>query len=194
MQEVINGMRKIVKPYLAKQLKKINFEGCGNTDKAEFETDFEIVLTLAEKALAIPSAEPCEDAISRQAVLDYIDKMPSELTADGRRMIRRRTLEEYISDTLSSVKQEPKWIPVSEKLPDDEEDVLFCAFDHIMLGYHPRDWKSTHFAERGSWELQKNVEAWMTLPSPYSTDGMASDKLTTDDGEPDGTGGQIFCP
>lgn len=58
VQEVINGMRKIVKPYLAKQLKKINFEGCGNTDKAEFETDFEIVLTLAEQALAIPSAEP----------------------------------------------------------------------------------------------------------------------------------------
>lgn len=43
------------------------------------------------------------DLISRQAVLDYIDKMPSELTEDGRRMIRRRTLEEYISDTLPSV-------------------------------------------------------------------------------------------
>ena len=27
-----------------------------------------------------------------------------------------------------------------------------------------------------------------------STSGMISDKLTTDDGEPDGTGGQIFCP
>ena len=60
MQEMINDMRNIVKPYLAKQLKKINFEGCGNTDKAEFETDFEIVLTLAEQALAIPSTEPKE--------------------------------------------------------------------------------------------------------------------------------------
>lgn len=47
--------------------------------------------------------ETCEDTISRKAVLDYIDKMPSELTTDGRRMIRRRTLEEYISDTLPSV-------------------------------------------------------------------------------------------
>lgn len=64
--------------------------------------------------------EPCEDAISRQAVLDYIDKMPSELTADGRRMIRRRTLEEYISDTLPPVKpQEPKtghWIEVIDEI------------------------------------------------------------------------------
>ena len=57
--------------------------------------------------------EPCSDAISRQAVLDYIDEMPSDLTADGRRMIRRRTLEEYISDTLPPVTPQPKtghWI------------------------------------------------------------------------------------
>lgn len=47
--------------------------------------------------------KPCEDCISRKEVLKYIDKMPSELTSDGRRMIRRRTLEEYISDTLPSV-------------------------------------------------------------------------------------------
>lgn len=56
--------------------------------------------------------EPCEDCISRQAVLDYIDKMPSVLTSDGRRMVRRRALEEYISDTLPSVypeRSKGKW-------------------------------------------------------------------------------------
>ena len=61
----------------------------------------------------IKTQEPCADAISRQAVLDYIDEMPSDLTADGRRMIRRRTLEEYISDTLPPVTPQPKtghWI------------------------------------------------------------------------------------
>ena len=63
MQEIINDMRNIVKPYLARQLKKINFEGCGNTDKAEFETDFEIVLTLAEQALTIPSEEPSDEQV-----------------------------------------------------------------------------------------------------------------------------------
>ncbi len=61
--------------------------------------------------------EPCDDAISRQAVLDYIDEMPSDLTADGRRMIRRRTLEEYISDTLPPVTPQPKtghWILIDK--------------------------------------------------------------------------------
>lgn len=74
MQEVINGMRKIVKPYLAKQLKKINFEGCGNTDKAEFETDFEIVLTLAEKALAIPSADPYKGMTNGEVIKTVFPK------------------------------------------------------------------------------------------------------------------------
>ena len=67
-----------------------------------------------DKCFADLKQELCKDAISRQAVLDYIDNMPSTLTADGRRMIRRRTLEEYISDTLPPVNpQEPKkgrWI------------------------------------------------------------------------------------
>ena len=54
------------------------------------------------------------DLISRQAVLDYIDSMPSELTEDGRRMIRRIRLTEYIQDTLPSAdvpeRKVGKWI------------------------------------------------------------------------------------
>ena len=63
IQEMINDMRNIVKPYIAKQLKKINYEGCGSTDKAEFETEFEVVLTLAEQALTILSAEPSDEQV-----------------------------------------------------------------------------------------------------------------------------------
>ena len=67
--------------------------------------------------------EPCEDAISRQDVLDYIDKMPSELTADGRRMIRRRTLEEYISDTLPSVNPQKLKTDVLDKIRDEIDGI-----------------------------------------------------------------------
>ena len=49
-----------------------------------------------------------DDLISRHEVLDYIDKMPSELNQYGHRMIRRIRLTEYISDTLPSVQQAQK--------------------------------------------------------------------------------------
>jgi hypothetical protein len=82
----------------------------------------------------LKNQQPCDDAISRKAVLDYIDKMPSELTADGRRIIRRRTLEEYISDTLPPVTPQPKmgrWIRVDkDKLKCSE-----CETIHFIAQY-----------------------------------------------------------
>lgn len=59
----IEGFRKIIKPFIAKELQKINYEGMGVIDKTEFKSDFEAILTLAESAL---EQEPCEDAISRE--------------------------------------------------------------------------------------------------------------------------------
>ncbi len=50
-RDIIDDMRNIVKPRIAKMLLEINFEECGKEDKAEFETEFEMILTLAEKAL-----------------------------------------------------------------------------------------------------------------------------------------------
>ena len=50
-EDIIRDMRNIVKPYIANNLFNVDYEGCGNTDKAEFETEFELVLTLAEMAL-----------------------------------------------------------------------------------------------------------------------------------------------
>lgn len=50
-KEIIDDMRHIVKPFLAAYLKRTNYENMGDTDKAEFETEFEAVLTLAENAV-----------------------------------------------------------------------------------------------------------------------------------------------
>ena len=50
-QDIIDDMRNIVKPRIAEMLLEANFEGCEKEDKAEFETEFEMTLTLAEKAL-----------------------------------------------------------------------------------------------------------------------------------------------
>lgn len=42
------------------------------------------------------------DLISREAVENYVDNMPSELTEDGRRMIRAINVKEFIADCPSA--------------------------------------------------------------------------------------------
>lgn len=67
-QDIIDDMRNIVKPRIAKMLLEANFEGCGKEDKAEFETEFEMILTLAEKAL---EQEPVLDKIRAEIESKY---------------------------------------------------------------------------------------------------------------------------
>ena len=61
-----------------------------------------------------------------------------------------------------------KWIHVSERLPEDGQNVLFCDIDNdIMVGYHIKGRSDTHFSQDGTYEDMKNVRAWMPLPKPY---------------------------
>ena len=71
---------------------------------------------------------------------------------------------------------ENNWISVRDKLPNDFQTVLFCDIDNdIMLGYHTYGAPRTHFIEKGSWDMIKNVKAWQTLPEPYRGDDNGND-------------------
>ena len=100
-------------------------------------------------------------------------------------------------ERIKAIPSADKWIPVSERLP--EEDGCYLV---TTTGTNNDIIDIAHYTE-GIWHKASRIKAWMPLPSPYiegsstitfSTDGMVYDKLTTDDGDPDGTGGQIFCP
>lgn len=111
-----------------------DFEGEWKADQplTQFYDTMTEALTLAIEFIVGMATDDC---ISRRAVLDYVDKMPSELTEDGRRMIRQRTLEEYISDTLPPVMSQTKmgrWIRVDkDKLKCSE-----CGVIHL-IGQYP---------------------------------------------------------
>lgn len=67
--------------------------------------------------------------------------------------------------------QEPRWIPIEEKMPEDGQSVLFCDIDNdIMIGYHIKGRPKTHFSQDGTYEDMKNVRAWMPLPKPFKTE------------------------
>lgn len=117
-------------------------------------------IQLLSEKLHASQTEPCEDAISRQAVLDILD----------RHTLSRMTL--YEIEDLPSVQPEQRWIPCEKRMPEDSKSVLFCDIDgDIMIGYHIKGRPKTHFTENGSWEDIKNVRAWMPLPEPFKEEG-----------------------
>ena len=65
--------------------------------------------------------------------------------------------------------EETRWIPVSEKLPDTEEDVSATDGVDIFVAYYYIDkWGSF---DRSYNEYNNPVTAWMPLPQPYKAEG-----------------------
>lgn len=76
---------------------------------------------------------------------------------------------EDVLKILENMKQEPKWIPVSEKQPEESDDYLITNDDgDVEMAYfaHPKDYTIS----KGEWReicYEEDVVAWMTLPEPY---------------------------
>ena len=99
-------------------------------------------------------------------------------------MSRNRSLEEIQEDirTLTRVPSEfihakldelaeeigelakPKWIPCSEKMPEDNTNVIVCFYSGTVT--EMRYWGNGIF--QGIYEhTAKTIVAWMPLPKPY---------------------------
>ena len=65
----------------------------------------------------------------------------------------------------------PKWIPISERLPDRKSFALVTDFGEVEEAYYDSD---------GHWwqvwgDRLKNVTAWMPLPEPYREEAENAD-------------------
>lgn len=115
------------------------------------------------------------DLISRQAAIEYFMTNTNWHDEDGYEIHdaedKRALLESYF-DGIPSAQPEPRWIPVSERLPEDLQQVL--------VWYEYWHWKAEELKPeygigwrfRGLWcgdpgMVQKlRVIAWMPLPKP----------------------------
>lgn len=125
-----------------------------------------------EDASSSENPNKCEDAINRQAAIDTLDNTDKFMDED-------RTVETYKAllkecyEVLPPVTPKQKtglWIPVSERLPEEEGRYLATIFNGIRYimtcTYFPRGCMWNPDDECAS----DNVIAWMPLPEPYKAE------------------------
>ena len=112
-----------------------------------------------ELAIEVLNQKPCEDCISRQAVLDC-QRFIYDETGEELEVIHAESVL-----NLPPVKpQEPKWIPVSERLPK-----IHNYMQEYIVTIKGNFTRTAFFTETNgkSWWSIDNVIAWMPLPKPY---------------------------
>lgn len=142
-------------------------------------------------ALEALEQEPCDDCISRDSAikaLDYDIKCfefkpgVSKHMDDIAKLLNTiyETQVNNIKDLPSATPQEPRWIPVNERLPEDHKDVLaylssdrisICRYNSHRLPFsnNPIGWG--YLPDTGFIDFEKeNVIAWMPLPKEYKAE------------------------
>lgn len=125
-----------------------------------------------------------EDCVSREQALKELKESAEHHANDSREevLLRRdrdiiralppvtpthiETVTEFADRCRECGKQKTKWIPVSEKLPASDEDVLVTNGKEMYIGWiNPTD-KCWRVDSEGEY-FMNDIVAWQPLPKPY---------------------------
>lgn len=111
-----------------------------------------------------------DDLISRQAAIDAIFKSTEQYSG----FMEMEMYTEF--DAVNAVKSVPsaqRWIPVSERLPLEDHNVLITDEDGDIFIARYSDWSMVEDGGIEWWSHDFRVfpTAWMPLPEPYRAEG-----------------------
>lgn len=94
---------------------------------------------------------------------DFIDNISDDFVM-GFMISQRMVWDDYDNGTQRENDDFGKWIPCSERLPEDNTDVIVCFYSGTVT--EMRYWGNGIF--QGIYEhTTKVIVAWMPLPKPY---------------------------
>lgn len=105
-----------------------------------------------------------------------IDMMLGESVIVDTKEKLHEKLTEVCNLAIKALEQEPRWIPVTERLPEDRELLLVTAYWHetyqVMVGayFGNGDWWCAPWNNTSEPQQLLKVKAWMPLPEPYKAE------------------------
>ncbi|WP_205838924.1 DUF551 domain-containing protein [Bilifractor porci] len=117
-----------------------------------------------------------DDIISRAAALDGLSKlrMIDTYKIDGDPCLKVKAIDVYeMLKQLPSAQPEQRWIPCSERLPEDEQPILFSTTTgRVHQGrFHMDNSINQWYSSLDKMRAYNNtVNAWMPLPEPYKAE------------------------
>jgi hypothetical protein len=114
------------------------------------------------------------DLISRQAVDTLVDELARAISDERCFMSRGRSTGEIMSDILNlpSVENKGEWIPVSERLPEEECEVYCQLSDGSNAVLYVQDnWGQLEWVDGMMGTGTYDVVAWREKPEPYQKGG-----------------------
>ena len=109
-----------------------------------------------------------DDLISRQAAIDALGEEPEVWSGKDEYGQGLNNQWHYDVNALKAVPSAQRWIPVTERLPDEDGRYLVTC---KTWGMWVVDWNIWHNEPKPSWLWEQGVTAWMPLPEPYREDG-----------------------
>lgn len=145
------------------------------------KNDIEICTIQQQQAcdMAIKALEqqPCEDCISRAEALKAIEKEKQRWEGTARYAIDECHTRIAELPQMSSSENPNKWIPVSERLPEENITVIGTTkIDDIYKTELYDDCGEKKWYANGNFDVP--IIAWMPLPEPYKAE--SEDKVCKD--------------